>query len=201
MKWFTEVRFGRTSTSDAEHSDRPKEVVTPEIVDKINGLILHYREVAEAVGISIERVHHILHQYLDMEKLSADTRPESQSCVITSKDDVQIQSERLLAPFRYRGRKMAPSLHIRDQGTIKAMGFSGERAPKKARVSLSANKVMATVFRDKLSYEVLPHPTDLAKPEEMAGRYEIKELKRTPILRASRNLIFGGNKQIGKTLN
>ncbi|XP_033232192.1 uncharacterized protein LOC117183121 [Belonocnema kinseyi] len=75
-KWFTEFRCGRTSTSDAERSGRPKEVITPKIVDKIHGMILNdrrmkVREVAEAVGISIERVRHILHECLDMKKLSA----------------------------------------------------------------------------------------------------------------------------------
>ncbi|GBP09166.1 hypothetical protein EVAR_4039_1 [Eumeta japonica] len=39
-KWFTEFRCGRTSTSDAERSGRPKEVITPEIVDKIHEMIL-----------------------------------------------------------------------------------------------------------------------------------------------------------------
>ncbi|GBP33923.1 Putative uncharacterized protein FLJ37770 [Eumeta japonica] len=70
-KWFTELRCGRTSTSDAERSGRPKEVITPEIVDKIHEMILDdrrmkVRELAHAVGISSERVHHILHEYLDM---------------------------------------------------------------------------------------------------------------------------------------
>ena len=55
-KWFAEFRCGHISTSDGERSGRPKEVVTPEIVDKIHGMILDdqrlkVREVAEAVGI------------------------------------------------------------------------------------------------------------------------------------------------------
>ena len=75
-KCFTEFRCGRTSTSDTERSGRPKEVVTPEIVDKIHGMILDDRrmkgrQMAEAVGISTEREHQILHEYLEMKKLSA----------------------------------------------------------------------------------------------------------------------------------
>ena len=75
-KWFTEFRCGRISASDAERSGRPKETITPEIVDKIHGMILDdrrekVREVAEAVGISTERVHHILHEYFDMKNQSA----------------------------------------------------------------------------------------------------------------------------------
>lgn len=75
-KWFTEFRCGRTSTSDAQCSGCSKEVITPEIIDKIHEIILDdrrmkVRELAHAVGISTERVHHILHEYLDTRKLSA----------------------------------------------------------------------------------------------------------------------------------
>ncbi|XP_033229876.1 histone-lysine N-methyltransferase SETMAR-like [Belonocnema kinseyi] len=117
-RWFTEFRCGRTSTSDAERSGRPKEVITPEIVDKIHEIILDdrivkVREVAEAVGISTERVHLILHEYLDMKKLSA--RWEF--------DDVQPQSERVFAPFRNRERNVDPSQHTRDQGIIETVSF------------------------------------------------------------------------------
>lgn len=37
LRRFTEFRWGGTCTRDAECSGRPKEVVTPEIVDKIPG--------------------------------------------------------------------------------------------------------------------------------------------------------------------
>lgn len=39
-KWFTELSCGRTSTSGAEYSGRPKEVVTAEVIDKIHGMIM-----------------------------------------------------------------------------------------------------------------------------------------------------------------
>ncbi|XP_037942754.1 uncharacterized protein LOC119676163, partial [Teleopsis dalmanni] len=75
-KWFTEFRCGRTSTSDAERLGCPKEAITSEIVDKIHEMILDdrrmkVRELAHAVGISTEWEYHILHEYLDMKKLSA----------------------------------------------------------------------------------------------------------------------------------
>ncbi|XP_032687576.1 uncharacterized protein LOC116851845 [Odontomachus brunneus] len=140
-KWFTEFRCGRTSTSDAERSGRPKEVITPEIVDKIHGIILDdlrmkVCEVAEAAGISTERVHHILHEYLDMKKLSArwvprlltlDHNHTPQPCDHFKRvfGDVQPQSERVFAPFCNRGRNMDLSQYTRDQGTIKTVGFTG----------------------------------------------------------------------------
>uniref|UniRef100_T1HWL6 Uncharacterized protein n=1 Tax=Rhodnius prolixus TaxID=13249 RepID=T1HWL6_RHOPR len=56
--------------------DAPVEVTTPEIIDKIHDMVMDdrrvkVREIASAVGISNERVHNILHQHLDMTKLSA----------------------------------------------------------------------------------------------------------------------------------
>ncbi|XP_037929563.1 E3 ubiquitin-protein ligase HUWE1 [Teleopsis dalmanni] len=44
-KWFTEFRCGRTSSSDAKRSGRPKEVITPEIVGKIHEMILDDRRM------------------------------------------------------------------------------------------------------------------------------------------------------------
>lgn len=56
-KWFTEFCCDRTSTSHSERSGPSKEVVTPDIDDKIHGMILDdqrlkVRELAEAAGIS-----------------------------------------------------------------------------------------------------------------------------------------------------
>ncbi|GBP28527.1 Histone-lysine N-methyltransferase SETMAR [Eumeta japonica] len=92
----------RFYTSDAERSGRPKEVITPEIVDKIHEMILDdrrmkVRELAHAVDISTERIHHN----------TPETKEQSKQWV-----------------------------------------SRGERGPKKAKQSLSANKVMATVFWD-----------------------------------------------------
>ncbi|MCP6645975.1 hypothetical protein NL493_27890, partial [Klebsiella pneumoniae] len=61
---------------DAERFGRPVEVTTPEIIDKIQDMVMDdrrvkVREITSAVGISCERVHNILHQHLDMKKLSA----------------------------------------------------------------------------------------------------------------------------------
>ncbi|XP_029174745.1 uncharacterized protein LOC114943323 [Nylanderia fulva] len=105
-KWFTEFRCGRTSTSDAERSGRPKEVVTPEIVNKIHGMILDDRrmkvcELAEAV--STERVHHILHEYLDMKKLSARWVP--QLLTLDYKRNRVTTSKECLAMFRRNPNK------------------------------------------------------------------------------------------------
>ncbi|XP_033218081.1 uncharacterized protein LOC117173550 [Belonocnema kinseyi] len=161
-KWFTEFRCDCTSTSDAERSGRSKEVITPEIVDKIHGMMLDdrrvkVREVAEAVGISTDRVHHILHEYLNMKKLSAGWVPRlltldhKRNCVTTSKE--------CLAMFNRNPNEFLRCFLTVDKTWIhrntpetkeqsKQWVSSGECAPKKAKVGLSANKVMTTVFWD-----------------------------------------------------
>jgi transposase len=55
-KWFKNYRSGHKSTSNAEHSGRPVEDTTPEIVDKIHDMVTDDRSVkvqenASAVGI------------------------------------------------------------------------------------------------------------------------------------------------------
>ncbi|GBP84034.1 Histone-lysine N-methyltransferase SETMAR [Eumeta japonica] len=159
-KWFTEFRCGRTTTSDAERSGRPKEVITPEIVDKIHEMILgdrrmKVRELAHAVGISTERVHHILHEYLDMRKPSARWVPRlltldhKRNRVTTSKECLAMFSRN---PDEFLHRFVTVDetwIHHNTPETkeqSKQWVSRGERGPKKAKHSLSANKVMATVF-------------------------------------------------------
>jgi len=69
------------STCDAPHPGRPKTVTTPEIIDQIHELILEDRRIsdksiAEQLGISCERVGSIIHEDLDVRKLSAKWVPK-----------------------------------------------------------------------------------------------------------------------------
>lgn len=58
----------RISTSGAERSSRPKGVVTSEIVIKSYWMIVY--ELDEALSMLAERLYRILHEYLNMKKLS-----------------------------------------------------------------------------------------------------------------------------------
>jgi len=69
------------STCDAPHPGRIKTVTTPEITDQIHELILEDRRIlaksiAEQLSISRERVGSIIHEDLNMWKLSANWVPK-----------------------------------------------------------------------------------------------------------------------------
>lgn len=73
--WYAKFRRGEMSTEDAERSGRPKEAVTVENIEKVHQLILNDRnvkltEIANTLQISSERVHHIIHEHLDMKSFA-----------------------------------------------------------------------------------------------------------------------------------
>ena len=76
-----EFKRGDFSTWVAPRPGRPKTVTTSEIIDEIHELILEDRRIsaksiAEQLGISRERVGSIIHEDLDMRKLSAKRVPK-----------------------------------------------------------------------------------------------------------------------------
>jgi len=76
-----QFKHGDFSTCGAPRPGRPKTVTTPEIIDQIHKRILEGRQIsaksiAEQLGISRERVGFIIHEDLDMRKLSAKWVPK-----------------------------------------------------------------------------------------------------------------------------
>jgi len=74
--WLAQFKRGDFSAWDAPRPGRPKTLTTPEIIDQIHELILEDRRIsvksiAEKLDISRERVGSIIHEDLDMRKLSA----------------------------------------------------------------------------------------------------------------------------------
>jgi len=104
-KWVDQFKSGDFSTCDAPRLGRPKTVTTPELIEQIHELILEDRRnsnksIAEQLGISHERVGSIIHEDLDMRKLSAKWVPK---CLKADKKRQRCQSpEQNLAFFPAR---------------------------------------------------------------------------------------------------
>jgi len=76
-----QFKRGDFSTCDVPRPGRPNTVTTPEIIDQIHELILEDRRIsaksiAEKLDISRERFGSIIHEDLDMRKLSAKWVPK-----------------------------------------------------------------------------------------------------------------------------
>ncbi|XP_050515138.1 protein GVQW3-like [Diabrotica virgifera virgifera] len=74
QRWVAEFKRGRTSLADDPRQDRPKTVTAPEIVAKIQDMVLQHRRVTErdlveALGISLGSITNILTEVLGFRKL------------------------------------------------------------------------------------------------------------------------------------
>jgi len=116
--WVAQFKRGDFSTCDAPRPGRPKTVTTPEIINHIQELILedHWisaKSIAEQLGISYERVGSIIHEDLDMRKLSAKWVPK---CLNTDQKRQQCQSSEQLVEFFRRDSNDFLSGAIGDHG-------------------------------------------------------------------------------------
>ena len=92
--WVAQIKHGGFFTCDVSRTGRPKTVTIPEIIDQIHELILEEsqisaKSIAEQLGISHERVGSIIHEDLDMQKLSAKWVPK---CLNTDQKCQRCQS-------------------------------------------------------------------------------------------------------------
>ena len=99
-----QFKRGDFSTCDAPRPGRPKTVTTPEIIDQIHELILEdcrisAKSIAEQLGISREQVGSIIHEDLDMRKLSARWVPK---CPNADQKRQRCQSSEQLLGFFWR---------------------------------------------------------------------------------------------------
>jgi len=98
-----QFKRGDFSTSDAPRPGRPKTVTTPDIIDQIHELILEDRRISaksipEQLDISRKKVGSIIHEDLDMQKISAKWVPK---CLKADQKRQWCQSsEQLLEFFR-----------------------------------------------------------------------------------------------------
>jgi len=206
--WFNEFQRGRTSVFDEPRPGAPKMATTEDNVTKIHDLVLadrrlKVREIAETVGISKDRVGHILHEILGMRKLSARWVPR----LLTpdNKRNRETTSEQCLTLFKRNPKEFLRRFVTVDETWIhwytpetkeqsKQWTSPGERAPKKAKTVLSAGKVMATVFWDSQGVIYIDY---LEKGKtvtglyyaELLGRFDAELQKKRPHL-AKKKVLF-----------
>ena len=99
-----QFKRGDFSTCNAPHPVQPKTVTTPETVDQIHELILEDLRilaisVAEQLGISCEWVGSIIHEDLDMRKLSVKWVPK---CLNADQKHQWCQSSEQILEFFWR---------------------------------------------------------------------------------------------------
>ena len=104
QNWVAKFKRGDFSTCDAPRPGRNKIVTTPEIIDRIHELILEdhrisAKSMAEQLGISRERVRSIIHEDLDMRKLSTKGFPK---CLNADQKRQRCQSSEQLLEFCWR---------------------------------------------------------------------------------------------------
>jgi len=158
--WVAQLKRGGFSTCDAPRPGRPKTVTTPEIIHE---LILEYRRIsaksiAEELGISRERGGSIIHEDLNMRKLSAKWVPK---CLNVDQKRQRCQSsEQILVFFRRDPNDFLSRLVTMDETWLyhydpetkqQSMEWRHSGLPrpqKKLRVQKSAGKVLASIFCD-----------------------------------------------------
>ena len=153
----TQFKCGDFSTFPAPCLGRHKTVTTPEITDQIHELILEERRIsaksiAEELGISSERVGSIIHEDLDMRKLSAKRIPK---CLNAEQKLQRCHSyEKIWNFFSAIKIISCQARLVRMDETwvyhydLETKQQSIESCPKKFRVQKSTGKFLASIFWD-----------------------------------------------------
>ena len=159
-KWSAEFKRGRDSLEDDPRPGRPADVISQEMIDHVERLVLNNRrikvaEFASECGISNGSIYTIIHEHLGISKVSARGYPETWTCKIVSKGWSQVKKFWYNAnPEDFHTCLVTGDetwLHHWDPDTKKeSMQWKhpGSPPPKKFRTQPSASKVMATVFWD-----------------------------------------------------
>ncbi|GBP71697.1 Histone-lysine N-methyltransferase SETMAR [Eumeta japonica] len=181
-KWARLFQQRRESCEDDPRPGRPVTVVTEENVRKIEKLVLADRriklwQIAEELQISKERVGEIIHEHMNMRKISACWVPkmltpfDKQRRLQTSKDFLELVGDnideicdRIVTVDETWVRQYDPESKQESMQWTK----KGERPPKEFKVQKSASKLMATTFWDSEGVLLIDY---LPKGTTMNGQY------------------------------
>ena len=161
-KWSAEFKRGRDSLEDDPRPGRPADIVSQEMIDRVERLVLNNHrinvaELASEYGISNGSVYTIIHEHLGMSKVSPRWVPRNlniqdrQQRVESSQELLEVSNAN---PEDFHTRLVTRDvtwLHHWDPDTkkeSKQWKRPGSPPPKKFRTQPSASKVMATVFWD-----------------------------------------------------
>ena len=161
-KWSAEFKRGRDSLEDDPRPGHPADVISQEMIDRVERLVLtncriKVAELASECGISNGSVYTIIHERLSMSKVSARWVPRNlnmqdrQQRVESSQELLEVYNAN---PEDFHTRLITGDetwLHHWDPDTKKeSMQWKrpGSPPPKKFRTQPSASKVMAMVFWD-----------------------------------------------------
>lgn len=160
--WFAEFRRDRTSTTDAPRSGRPNEAVTPENIKKVTDLVMNDRkmklsEIANIIGISKERVGHIMHEHLHMRKLCArwvprfltiDQKAKRIRLSTQNLDMIRRNKKEFLRRFVTMDETWIHHYTPESNRQSAEWLFPGESRVKRPKTQQSAGKVLASIFWD-----------------------------------------------------
>ena len=159
-KWSAEFKRGRDSLEADLRPGRPADVISQEMIDRVERLVLNNRqikvaELASECDISNGSVYTIIHEHLGMSKVSARWVPRNlnmqdrQQRVESSQELLEVHNAN---PEDFHTRLVTGDetwLHHWDPDTKKeSMQWKrpGSSPPKTFRTQPSASKVMATCF-------------------------------------------------------
>ena len=156
--WVAQFKRGDSSTCDAPRPGQPKTVTTLEIIDQIHELILEdhrisAKSIAEQQGISHEQVGSIIHEDLDLRKLSAKWVSK---CLNAYQKCQRCQpSEQLLEFFQRDPNDFLPRLVTMDETWLyhydpetKQQSMEWQHRLTPPQKIPSAKKVLASIFWD-----------------------------------------------------
>lgn len=161
--WVSRFRTGHFEVTDEARSGRPISATDAGNIDAVHDLILQDRRIsakliAEILDISRERVSHIIHDILDMRKLSAKWIPK---CLSADQKRNRVDaSQVILDRFKAGTEDFLARLVTMDETWLhhydpetkqQSMEWrhKGSPRPQKFKVQKSAGKVLASVFWDK----------------------------------------------------
>ena len=161
-RWVSDFKHGRKSLKDSDRCGRPVIVNTPETISKVLEMVMRdrrftTRHIAETLHLSHTTVHQILIKDLQMRKVSARWVPR---LLTPEQKHIRLnQSRDNLALFNRDPDNFHARFVTVDETWVHHFTPETKRSstqwkhvdsppPKKARVTPSAGKVMATVFWD-----------------------------------------------------